>query len=1261
MVLRRPLFRMWVALLAVVALAGCPPQPLLSVSPSLVALGASDNQALLSVRNDGEGVLWWRVEELVRASADAEYEVQDIPWLSTEPGPDTSTADDDTVTLTVDRTGLSSGNFGNVAVRVTSSGGDEIIPISMVVSDRFSVRPSVVTPSETAISTRLALFNSSQQAVEWTVSFLSDPDDLSTAGTLPTGVQVTPNGGSTLPAESSTIEVSWNADRQNLNLLFSSDSGEQVVRFLFGGQLDDFVVEPANEIRLFVETAVDGAPATQPVTEVTIRNTGSTDQNWDASITSFGFGGEALITVTPSTGTLTAGSSATLELSVTDGDLVQSDVGAYALSLQSGDGFVEIPIVIDLLRLPEILVSAAPDPEAERPQVESINTLDFGRDTLQVTFWIANARENTSWLYFRVSHEDQGSDFPVIASVTPQTGDTNAGDSDFYYPSDSDTTIDGTSVTVTINRDNLTESEETRTITIEAMDEDFIAPLAGVDPVTLTLRVERPPMVIEGAMNRARPPYMMRFVFSLRDSLGKVIPVLTQSQRDRVSFSIEENDVPLDLDETSRFTTGPTGDFKGNAVLMLDFTSSILNAGLFDAGGPFSAGEVLADIRAAADQFIDDLPAGWQLALMYHNDRQQDDYLIHPLTKDKDALKDALAAFTLPDAHHGVTAVRDALVAAIDLLTKEDPGDTLAFDDADVRALVFITDGEDNASLATEGDVASSADEARVRLYPLVYTGGESVDSSEMLVLAKDSGGHFYSSAQVTDLRNLLANDNGLLLSADAALVDNQIMLTVATSGTSSLNWSITGGEAVDWIDPIVPDASIAEPSISTTVPIPINLGALAPSTTYNTTLYVSSDGGDGTVEITLQTNADGAPSTPEVTVTDAPGLIWGDLRNQIVLTYLTPAQAGGSYLINANYAESANRVISGSFERDGVFFPGQVNEGQLTLLTEGLTKDIVTGALSATAYLRADYVPRNVSRFRVRFFLAMPEKVPDGTAAAFDALDVDDVLSVRIADGGPLTSAGGTSDWRLISGEDGVYDILTEQTTPLPYGAFGRLLEVSLENMEAYVATFDGDPQDPEILLGMRVDNRIYYAPAASGHPSQTQYLVYPGGMLFPERLLSVTTTPALAPPARSSEELADFFILAELPGVWDPDEDGLDNFRDPNILSDTNPGPIVLPNIFRIEPLVDTVSVTVRNNRFDRFSPAVDQASLPAWVSAAVLDFSGVATSGVLLPGESVPLNITVDRQGLSAGFHEGSLLVTTDPFGTEEVNLTLEVSAR
>ena len=954
------------------------------------------------------------------------------------------------------------------------------------------------------------------------------------------------------------------------------------------------------------------------------------------------------------------GQSVTIEVSVSDAEEIQSGEGNYRLIVQSGARFMHVPIVVEVIALPEISLSEPPDSLSSRPEIVPIDTLDFGRTEFRKEFWIANTGPRSSNLYFRVTHDDEGVDDPVIISVAPKWGDTNQNDGDFFYPSTENTLIDGTAVVVTVSRDNMEEEVELRTITIEAMDQDYSEVLSAVDAQTITVRVERPPLTVEGAMNRARPPYMKRLVFTLRDSFGSVIPTATAEQQARISFQVEEEGVALDLDETSMSVTYP--EIRGNVVLMLDFTGSMLNLGVDDAVNPLDVGEALENMRSAAKSFIDDLPPNYRLALMYHHDRQQTDYVIHPFSDDKAALKEALDAFTMPALLHAVSNIRDAVGVGISLLASEDAGETLPFDDADFRGLVFITDGQDNASVLAESDVSGLAVDYGVRLFPVVYSTEADTDLSEMVAFAEESGGHFYAAASSDDLGQLFENDKGLAFRSSASSSTSSASFSVVNNGESAITWELEGQRDCAWIESVHPVSGTLAAGASVAVTVLVDATELSAGAVTEGDLTVNSNNGDGNVHVSVTTNTAGAVTDITLELEDELGQLWNDFTNPVVLTYVTPRQDGGPYLVRGQYIQDDGRILAGFYEKDGVFAPGDVDASQLTLVTEGLS----AGRDSAVVYLRGDYMARNMHRFRLRFYLDVPSDLPeaieDDVEALFATFDQEAMIAVELAEDGLLMdSANADASWRLLRSEDNVYDVLTEESNSLAYGAFGNLLKITVSGLQDYAALFDGVTRAPELLLKMRVDNEIYYSPASPGHPSETRYVSYPGSLTNPSRPLIITTEPALAAPALDVDDLAYPPLDPESTFAWDRDEDTLPDFLDPEPDNDNLPGPILVPNPAEIRD--DTVTLTVRNNRLDRFSFDLTNVSDYAWITGVDIDTSGTALGdGTLLPGESASITLSVSRAGLLAGRQNATLVLETDHpvFGSEEVSLTLVVEA-
>ena len=176
----------------------------------------------------------------------------------------------------------------------------------------------------------------------------------------------------------------------------------------------------------------------------------------------------------------------------------------------------------------------------------------------------------------------------------------------------------------------------------------------------------------------------------------------------------------------------------------------------------------------------------------------------------------------------------------------------------------------------------------------------------------------------------------------------------------------------------------------------------------------------DGNANVTVQATVDAGGALSALIVTpetlDA-GQLWRDLSGQLVLTYTSLFQAGAhTYKIEATFPDSHGNATSAMFEEDGVFFPGDERAGQISLTTNG----VQDGA--AKVIVRTDYVPRNITQFRFRFILGVPETItPDLTPAERAALLT--ALWAQVDTGTvQLPASGGLLDsWRLIDEGNGV------------------------------------------------------------------------------------------------------------------------------------------------------------------------------------------------------------------------------------------------
>lgn len=1262
---------------AALFLVGCPQPPVLQLSQYAIAFGGSSNESNLSLRNTGGGSLNWTIQEVQRVSEDAPWVAGDVPWLTVDPLTGTTTTDTSRVTLTADRNGQTAGLYNNTGIRITSNGGTQVVPVSLTVSPVLSVSPSAVAVSPAATSAGFAVANSGPDNLTWDVLLLPDVNDRSTARPLipGDGITVRPNPGTTAPRSSTAVTVEFAAGRENFALLVTSPGGDGVVQFRFGATLEGLAARPS-PLTLYIDNTpvADGdPPLPQVASELTIENTDTVNRNWSLELADI-VDPQATpsISISQASGSTSAGGITVVDVAVIDASKVVTGSGNYQLLLRSGENFQIIPITIEVLLLPEIVLSEPPQPDAARPEVIPISVLDLGRTDVQATFFVTNVGPLESRLYFEIEHDDQGAEEPLIIDVNPLRGNTNGPDQDFYHPEFINRKIDGAPVVVTIDRTNLKEDVEFRTLTVRAYNEDYSAPLDVVDVATIQVRVERQPLTMEGAVNRTRPPSLMRFVFSLRDSVGKAIPTQTREDLERLSFRVLENEEVLDPNETGITISRPKsgygdGDiyFHGNLILMLDYTNSMRLAGTTSPTNPLAPGEAIAQVKAAAQQFLDDIPPTYNVGIMYHSRRQQPNRIIHPITSDRQSLKNALDAFTVPVTESLQSDIRDAVAEAVGLLASQNTEDTLPFDDADVNGVLFVTDGRDNSSSLSTSELASLAEDNLVRLFPLTYSAGSASNLADLIVLASDSGGHFYNTTSVAALTRLLATERGLALTSSTLSTPDAAFFRIINRGDTALNWNIANTAATPWITGFVPNGGTLSAGSEATVRIQLDPATLGLNASAEADVAISSNVGDAQVTVRVVTGtAPGDVPTITSALRDEPGVIWNELNNQIILTYNTPQQTDITYLITTTYTDPAGQSISGSFQRDAVFSPGVDIAGQVSLRTQGLVEDPNAAnpgdAVRAEVFVYADYVPTRISQLRFRFFLRTPEDLPAELVAPAQAALAQATLQAAIAPNGLLSGNDVIPAWRLINEGDGRYLVLTEQAIPIPFSKFGNLLRLNIGNLAAYSALFDGRPEQPAFLVEMRMDNDLYFAPATPTRPSETRYFLYPGGATYPGETLVVTSEPDIAQPASDGVVLQQHDIDPEAPSAWDRDEDLLADFDDPAPDNADFPGALSVPDEAELVPGQSTLVLTVRNQRLDTFTYTWNYTAedLPA----GALTLNGLAPSAVpavtLAPGQSATVTLNVNRAGLAEGIYRDELQLVTDLFGTEIVPVTVVV---
>ena len=1256
-------------------LTGCPRTTQLEVTPASIVFSGDQTERRLTLSNLGSRPIEWTLDTLVRETEESQWTTGAIDWLEISKTSGTLAPGVEHITLTARRGEAEPGTYANMAVRIQARKFERIVPVSLVVSSLLYATPELLTLQPGALSAQFRLENRGQTAVNWTIAYFAGNDPSADTTDLPPDMIITPNGGALARQSSVTVQVEWTQERTDFGFRISTPDApghDAVVQIRFGTPLTDLVVDPATLDLYYSRLAAgdDASPGSQPASTLTLRNAGRRTLQWTISVRVRGQAVDqtnAPISVETPSGTLLAGESVSVQVRVSDPAEAIPGAGNYELAVEvlDEDGVVTVPLVLEEVSLPVVIASDPPDENAITYTLKRL--LDFGRTETQQEFWVINIGPLDSRLYFRIRHDDEGVENPLIVDVAPMTGDTNGPDGVFAIGEGR--FVDARRVVVTIDRTVMTEDVEYRALWIEAWDEDGEARIDAVPPWEMQVRAERPPMTVQGAINRGRPPYLMRFVFMLRDTLGRVIPTRTEEDMAKIRFSISENEAPLDLNEVAMWVDGPE-QLKVNLVVMLDYTGSMYNAGVDDPSAPREPGEVLDEVRDAVAMFLDDLPPSYRVALMYHNDRQPLNRLIHPFSTNRESLKAALYNFNVPPQLYGTSDIWDAVIDAVNRVAAEDASDTLPFDDADVRAVLFITDGNDNSSQVGASAASSDAKSLGVRLYPLAYSAGVSINYPDLIPLAEETGGYFYNAGSAEQLVQLLGYKRSLVLSP-IVFDDTQNVaeFKVRNTGSSPLTWSIIREGDYQWVTDVVPASGVTPPGGESLVTVTVDPALLlTPYGVGKADLTVQSNDGLGEVQVTLALES-GTTDIQQLSLSlrDEPGRIWEEMQNQIVLTYVTPSQSSGNYKVRVNYTQPDGSEVAGYFDESGGFWPGDVRAGQISMYTTGINYNYAAPTWDEVAqaeiYVRADYVPRYVNLFRMRFMPMMGEGVP---AEVEDAFWDNYSMKVELAPEGLLVydSSEITPNWRLVPENDGIYRMLTPREYALPYASSGNLLRITLSNLWPFVdAAYDAGVE-PEFFLDMRLDNTMYFAPATDTRPSETVYFLYPSGPKNLERPLRIAEDADLAAPSKTIIDLVEPNIDAEAAGAWDNDGDGLPDFVDPWPDDDSRPGRLTRPSVIRFVLGTQTVPVTIVNGRWDRFTWSA-QIVTPAGSSLTVDQFSwsvldenenwtplavGETPSGTLLSGESEDLLLHFDPATLPAGLYPAQLLLDTDVFGFE-----------
>ena len=238
--------------------------PKLSVSPTLLDLGSTANEATFVVRNDGGGVLRWDVYE-------------DVDWLWVNP---TQGENNTTVTVHVNRSAQTPGQKIGI-VEVRSAYGTVQVEVRMTVEQGplLRVSPTYIDLGTQSTSAQFHIQNAGGGTLTWNISNIPSWLSLSrTSGSGEAWIQVTALRDQMAPGNYSAqllVQGGDQAGQQTVNVVAVQEASPQLE------------VSPT---RLDFGTTID-------VQSITVRNTGGGTLNWQAT------DNRSWITLSPTAGT----------------------------------------------------------------------------------------------------------------------------------------------------------------------------------------------------------------------------------------------------------------------------------------------------------------------------------------------------------------------------------------------------------------------------------------------------------------------------------------------------------------------------------------------------------------------------------------------------------------------------------------------------------------------------------------------------------------------------------------------------------------------------------------------------------------------------------------------------------------------------------------------------------------------------------------------------------------------------------------------
>lgn len=659
------------------------------------------------------------------------------PWLAI--APTTGTVNTTTaLTVSVNPAVVPAGDYTATAT-VAFAGGTASFEVRMSTPEPASlkVEPSTIDFGTSQTNLTVGIWNPGIGTVNWSIDTAAFPDWLSIAPVNAQGVASGTVSGDQTDAISVRVNRALAPDDVEFfaftfNVAASGDATTPVpvtVR-MTKPRIPRIVV-------LGDGLDINGNPFINFDTQVTerpviVRNEGNGPLSWNFDLS----GKPSWITsISPSQGSLNPGVQTTVTVTVSRANL--TFLGAQTtLSILSNDpDAAATPLRVEVQVAKRRLIGTRQN-----------EGFAFGLNANAGVFEVGNIGDPETILDYQISSSKEW------LAIFPETG-TSVGTATPLK--------DWRPHSIAVDRSLLEGSGASAIITVRATrtENGVRVPDPTVAPLQVTVTVEAATLTIQGGIPRTRIPSLVRNVLLLRNIRYQALPI-PGSLLDDVAqrFTLSENSVPLEATETNQFLRDANRT-RTNALILLDYSGSMRDTALqLAADGQLGDGvtplsdPVQAMYEQAIPLLIDELPETYNIALAVFSERTPSGFTGLRLltsgggptfTRDKTLLQARLANANVVD--NGATQLLEAVAAGARLLQSIDTAQGLIpFDDADVRALICVTDGR--ITTVTQSTIADTADLLQAtgtRFFAIGF--GNGVASNPLLRLAGASGGHYYS------------------------------------------------------------------------------------------------------------------------------------------------------------------------------------------------------------------------------------------------------------------------------------------------------------------------------------------------------------------------------------------------------------------------------------------------------------------------------------------------------------------------------------